>query len=252
MKSRQTFIIGNWKMNKTLSETRSFITELGCLIHPRSQVGLAVPFTALAAASEAAAQTSLMIGAQNVSFYDNGPYTGEISCQMLKDAGAAFSLAGHSERRHLFHENDSLVNKKIEKMLEYNIKPVYCIGETLEEYQSGRTETVLQRQIIQGLKGFSPQQVEFIVIAYEPVWAIGTGKAATPDIVQKNHAFCRRVLAEEWGKDTADQVIIQYGGSVTPANAEELLKQPDVDGLLVGGASLALETFTKIVLANSY
>lgn len=251
MKNRPTFIIGNWKMNKTIAETRSFISGLALVMHHNHhEVGLAVPFTSIAAAAEAAAHTPIMIGAQNVSNHDHGAYTGEVSCQMIKDAGARFSLAGHSERRHLFHENDSLVNKKIEKMLEYGIKPVFCIGETLEEHESGKTEAVLQKQIVQGLKGLSQDQVAFTVIAYEPVWAIGTGKAATPEMVQETHAFCRAVLAKEWGKNVADQVILQYGGSVNPSNAVELLKQPDVDGLLVGGASLTLDTFSKIILAN--
>jgi triosephosphate isomerase len=251
MKKRQAFIIGNWKMNKTIAETRSFISGLALTMHESHyKVGLAIPFTSLAVATEAAAQTPILIGAQNVSNYDHGAYTGEISCMMIKDAGASFALAGHSERRHLFQENDSLVNKKIEKMLEYHIKPVFCIGETLEEHQAGKTEDVLSRQILQGLKGLTYKQLELITIAYEPVWAIGTGKAATPNIVQETHAFCRTVLTKEWGKSAADNVILQYGGSVTPANAAELLKQPDVDGLLVGGASLSLDSFSKIVLAH--
>jgi triosephosphate isomerase (TIM) len=251
MKKRPKFIIGNWKMNKTIAETRSFISGLALVMHQSHfQVGLAVPFTSIAAAAEAAAQTPIKIGAQNISNHDHGAYTGEISCGMIKDAGATFCLAGHSERRHLFHENDSLVNKKIEKMLEYAIKPVFCIGETLEEHQSGKTKDVLQRQILQGLKGVGQSQLEFTVIAYEPVWAIGTGKAATPDMAQETHAFCRSVLAKEWGEKAATQVILQYGGSVNPSNAVELLSQTDIDGLLVGGAALTLDSFSKIVLAK--
>ena len=251
MNPRPTVITGNWKMNKTIAEARSFISGLALVMsQSKFQVGLAVPYTLLASAVETANKTSIMIGAQNVSNQDQGAYTGEISCGMIKDVGATFSLVGHSERRHLFHENDKVVNEKILNCLKWNIQPIFCIGETLEEHQSGKAYEVLSRQIEQGLKGITQTQVETLVIAYEPVWAIGTNQAATPDVVQETHVFCREIVAKEWGKKAADHVVIQYGGSVTSANAAALLEQNDVDGLLVGGASLTLDSFSKIVLAR--
>jgi triosephosphate isomerase len=251
MTQRPAVIIGNWKMNKTLSDTKSFILGLvpsmqKCV----NQVGLAVPFTMLAAAIEAAANTPIMIGAQNVSNYEHGAYTGETSCAMIKDAGASFVLIGHSERRRLFHESNKVVNEKICKSLEWCIKPVFCIGETLEEHQNGETHEVLNRQITQGLKGLSNDQIKSLIIAYEPVWAIGTNQAATPDVVQKTHAYCRSILAKEWGNNVANHTVIQYGGSVTADNASALLNESDIDGLLIGGASLSLETFSKIILTS--
>lgn len=251
MKQRPTLIIGNWKMNKTIAEARGFISGLALVMSQSAfQVGLAVPFTMLAVAAETALETPIKIGAQNVSDRDEGAFTGEISVKMIKDAGATFSLVGHSERRHLFHEDDELVNRKIKKVLELNIKPIFCIGETLAEHQSGKAHAILSNQMIQGLKGLSPHQIESLAIAYEPVWAIGTNQAATPEVVQETHAFCRSFLAKEWGPKVAERVVIQYGGSVSPANAVALLEQPDVDGLLIGGASLSLDSFSKIVLAR--
>lgn len=248
IKSRPTLIIGNWKMNKTIAEARSFISALSVAVsQSRFQVGLAVPFTLIAVAAETASGTSIAIGAQNVSDYDEGAYTGEISCAMIKDAGASFALVGHSERRHLFHESDALVNRKIKKNLAAGIKPIFCIGETLAEHQSRKTQQVLSHQILEGLKGLTESQIESLTIAYEPVWAIGTQQAASPHIVQETHAFCRYFLAKEWGQKAADLVTLQYGGSVSPANATAFLIEPDVDGLLVGGASLNVDSFNKIV-----
>lgn len=251
MSQRPTVIIGNWKMNKTIAETRSFISGLALAIsEATAKIGIAVPFTSMAAASQTAQDTLIKIGAQNISDFDEGAYTGEISCKMIQDAGASFALIGHSERRRLFHEDDALVNRKIKKALEWGVQPVFCIGETLEEHQSGKAYDVLSRQMSTGLKGLEANQIESLLIAYEPVWAIGTNKAATPDIVQETHAFCRAYLACEWGERAANRVVIQYGGSVSPANADVLMRQPDVDGLLVGGASLSLDAFTKIMLMN--
>lgn len=250
MTHRPTLIVGNWKMNKTIAETRSFISGLAVdLVKSDVKVGLAVPFTVIATAAEAARETSIMIGAQNVSSFSQGAYTGEVSCAMVKDAGATFTLVGHSERRHLFHETDALVNERILKCLEYGIKPILCIGETLAEHQSGKAHEVLSRQILQGLKGVDQAQIGKLTIAYEPVWAIGTSQAAMPEDVQKTHVFCREVIAKEWGRKVADHIVIQYGGSVTAANAAAFLEQPDIDGLLVGGASLTLDSFSKILLA---
>ena len=251
MKHRSTVIIGNWKMNKTIAETREFISGLALVMSQSDfQVGLAVPFTMLPVAAETASETTIKIGAQNVSDQEKGAFTGEISARMIKDAGAVFSLVGHSERRHLFHEDDPLINEKIKKLLELKIQPIYCIGETLTEHQSRHAHSVLGNQMEQGLKGLSSNQIESLAIAYEPVWAIGTNQAATPDVVQDTHAFCRSFLAKKWGEKTADRVVIQYGGSVNSANAADLLNQPDVDGLLIGGASLSLDSFIKIVLTR--
>ena len=251
MGHRLPTIIGNWKMNKTVAETRSFISALALsLENSHVKLGLAVPFTSLAAAKEASHGTSMEIGAQSVSEYDDGAYTGEISCEMVKDAGASFSLIGHSERRRLFFENDSVVNKKIKKALESELKVVCCIGETLEENLAGKAREVLKRQLMIGLQGLTLDQVKWLSIAYEPVWAIGSNQAATPDIAQERHSFCRECLEQEWGKNLADLIAILYGGSVNSANAEALLKQSDVDGLLVGGASLSLDSFSKILLVG--
>ena len=252
MTHRPTLIIGNWKMNKTIAEAESFLSSLSLSIKQcTSEVGLAVPFTMISVANKAVSGTKIRIGAQNVSSYEQGAYTGEISCAMLKDAGASFTLIGHSERRRHFHEDDKIVNAKILRCLEWSIQPIVCVGETSEEHQAGMTHEVLERQIINGMRGLTQDQIKGLVLAYEPVWAIGTNQAATPDIVEKTHAFCRSVLAKKWGNPAAEKVLIQYGGSVTAANAADLLNQPDVDGLLVGGASLTWESFSKILLARN-
>lgn len=241
---RAKFIIGNWKMNKSIAEARSFVSELGLTTSNRTcQVGLAVPFTMISAAAEAAKGSPVLIGGQNASEHEEGAFTGEISCRMLKDAGASFVLLGHSERRHLFHEDDTLVNRKVKRALQAQLRPIVCVGETDQQHQAGETHAVLRGQLTQSLKGISVNEVEHLVIAYEPVWAIGTNKTATPEIVESAHRHCRDVIAAEWGNEVASRVIIQYGGSVKPENAAVLLALPDVDGLLIGGASLTLESF---------
>lgn len=247
---RSTTIIGNWKMNKLIAEARSFVSGLALTILPsHAYVGLAVPFTMITAAAEAARGTAIAIGAQNVSEREGGAFTGEVSCLMVKDAGGSFVLVGHSERRQLFHETDALVNKKTKRALADGLKPVVCIGETLEQHEAGKTDEVLRGQLTNSLKDLTADEVERLIIAYEPVWAIGTGKTATANAAQSAHAFCRDLLKENWGKSAAERVVIQYGGSVKPDNAKDLLDQTDVDGLLVGGASLSLDSFAKIVQA---
>lgn len=246
---RPTTIIGNWKMHKTIAEARSFVSGLAVAQHG-CRGGLAVPFTMIAAAAEAARGTAVMIGAQNVSTHSEGPYTGEISAKMLKDAGATFGIVGHSERRVIFHEDDEMVSQKIGQLMASGIRPLVCIGESLKQRQEGMTHDVLHAQLSESLKGLSPGDVEHLMIAYEPIWAIGTGDAATTESVQSAHEFCRKVIANGWGRDTAEHVLILYGGSVKPENAAELLGLKDVDGLLVGGASLSLETFNKILQAR--
>lgn len=245
---RRKFIIGNWKMNKTIAEARSFVDGLAPAARAaKGKIGLAVPFTALFAAAEAAKGTAIAIGAQNVSQAEDGALTGEISCNMIKDAGAVFALVGHSERRRHFHEDDSIVNQKVLRLLGRALQPVVCIGETLAERDGGLMKEVLQKHLTQSLKGLSPEQVASVVVAYEPIWAIGTNRAASPEDVQLTHAYCRSVIGKVWGEETASKIQILYGGSVTAGNAGDLLNQKDVDGLLVGGASLTLESFSDIV-----
>ncbi|MEI8125442.1 MAG: triose-phosphate isomerase [Parachlamydiaceae bacterium] len=249
---RSKVVIGNWKMNMSIPEARRFVSGLGLGVsYKTGQVGLAVPFTMIEAAAEAARGTTISIGGQNASDQDSGAFTGEISSRMLKDAGASFVLIGHSERRRLFHEDDAVLNKKIKLALAAELKPVFCIGET--EEQSGKAHAVLQAQLINGLKGLKPNDLLHTIIAYEPVWAIGTGKTPTPEVIEEVHAYCRKVVGKEWGEDIAQQVVILYGGSANAENGGIFMAQPDVDGLLVGGASLSLESFNKILslLQNS-
>ena len=246
MRSRK--IIGNWKMYKTIAEAKAFVASLAFVASNNPvQIGLAVPYTMISAAAEAARGTLISIGAQNVNWEEEGAFTGEISCRMLKDAGASFTLVGHSERRHIFHESDALVNQKVKRVLHNQMSCVLCVGETLEERQQGKTQEVLKKQLLQDLQGVSPDQMNLVTLAYEPVWAIGTGETATPEVAQEAHRFCRSLIAQQWGDSIAEHLIIQYGGSVKPENAAALLDQPDIDGFLVGGASLALDSFIRIL-----
>lgn len=245
---RPKMIIGNWKMHKTIVEARTFVSGLAVAAsHCPVQVGLAVPFTMIAPAAEAARGTTVMIGAQNVHEAPDGAFTGEISCQMLKDAGASFVIIGHSERRQLFHEDSSWINRKVKSALNDGLRTILCIGETLEQHQADKTNAILHDQLMHSLEGIKADQLKHVVLAYEPVWAIGTGLTATPEMAQKVHRFCRETIAKNWGKDTAADFMVLYGGSVKSDNAEALLEQSQVDGLLVGGASLELETFSKII-----
>lgn len=246
--ARPTVIAGNWKMNKTIAEAVSFIESVAPLVKDASaKVWLAVPFTALSAASKAAQGSNLVIGAQNLSEMEEGAYTGEISGRMLKEAGAAFVIVGHSERRTLFHETNQIVNKKLHRALQCGLNPILCVGETAEERKAGHTETVLKNHLLKSLHGLATEQIQKTVIAYEPIWAIGTGNVATPEIAEEVHSFCRSVISHEWGKEVAEKIVIQYGGSVKPENAKMMLDQSDIDGLLIGGASLTYESFSKIV-----
>lgn len=245
---RSKVIIANWKMHKTIAEARAFITSLAMMaISQKTQVGIAAPFTCLAAAAHAAHGSSIEIGAQNVSDKPDGPYTGEISCQMLKDAGATFVIIGHSERRQLFHESDDLVNEKALRALNEGLQVVMCIGETRDQHQQGNTKTVLMNQLVKGLKNFTPQLFQKLIIAYEPIWAIGTHQNAAPEQAQEVHHSIREFLAQEWGKAISQNLILQYGGSVKTDNAHALVAQPDIDGLLVGGASLNFDSFRGIL-----
>ena len=191
----------------------------------------------------------MKLGAQNMNENDSGAFTGEISAQMLKSVGCEFVILGHSERRAIYKESDELINKKIKKALEKGLKPIFCVGETLEEREKDITKDVIKRQIIKGLEHVSKEELSKIIIAYEPVWAIGTGKTASPDQAQEVHEFIRDLIEVEYGNDSAEKLIIQYGGSVKPDNAKELLHQKDIDGALVGGACLKADSFMGIIKA---
>lgn len=250
--SRRQIIAGNWKMNKTSLEAKEYIEKLKSFLLPhKSEVYLAVPFTALSLASRIAENSSIKIGAQNMNAAASGAFTGEIAATMLIDAGASFVILGHSERRQLFGESDEVVNMKLKRSLEENLEPIVCIGETLEERESGRMQEVLERQISQTFADIIDADMASLILAYEPVWAIGTGKTATPEVAQEAHAFIRKVIAKKWNPTVAEEISFLYGGSVKPDNAKELMLQQDIDGLLVGGASLAPDTFSEIVDAQA-
>jgi len=245
---RKKIIVGNWKMYKTIHETESFISKLAPLVSDSPvAVWLAVPYTAIKTASEAAGNTRIGIGAQNMNDATEGAFTGEIAAEMLKEAGAKFVILGHSERRQLFNETNEFINRKIKRALNTGLTPLLCVGETSEERENGTIEEVLKKQLALSLDGISFDQLQKTVIAYEPIWAIGTGKTATPDQAQEAHHLCRKLIGELWGNDVASQLTLLYGGSVKPQNARQLMEQNDVDGLLVGGASLSVESFSQIV-----
>ncbi len=244
---RKKIIAGNWKMHKTEPETIEFIKKLAPeIVSCKPSVYIAVPFTSLHVAKKASEKTNVIIGAQNMHFEEKGAFTGEISAVMLKTAGAEFVLLGHSERRHVFHESDDMIAKKMVRALLDDLQPILCVGETEEERESGKTEKVLLQQLQTGLKKISEKEMEKVIVAYEPVWAIGTGKTATPEMAQKAHCFIRKSLKEMFAK-TADFVPILYGGSVKPENSKELMSQKDIDGALIGGASLKPESFAAII-----
>lgn len=245
---RPKIIAGNWKMHKTTEEALHYIKKLIPIIKSTSEkVYLAVPFTALISVCEECAGTNITVGAQNMYEADEGAFTGEISARMLKEVGAQFVLLGHSERRQIFSETNEFINKKVLSALAVGIQPILCVGETLEEREQGLTERVLVNQIEGSLGHVYDHQLENMVIAYEPVWAIGTGQTATPEQAQEMHAYCRKVIENEWGDETAIKVPILYGGSVRPDNVKNIMEQPDIDGVLVGGASLSPESFGQII-----
>ena len=244
--SRKPFIAGNWKMNMTVATGTKLITDLKPLVkEAKCDVCLCVPAILIPAMVKAAKGSKIKIGAQNVHFADHGAYTGEISADMLNDYGVKYVIIGHSERRQYFGENNDTVNQRTLTALKNGLTPIVCIGETLSERASGDTENVLTRQLEFGLHGV--EDVKQIVIAYEPVWAIGTGKTATAEQANETIKYIRSVVSSLYGKATADKLRIQYGGSMNPANASSLMAQPDIDGGLIGGASLKAEDFSKVV-----
>lgn len=235
-------------MNKTPAETRELINELKPLVQDAEvDVVVCPPFVCLAAAAEALKGSNIALGAQNMHFEEKGAYTGEIAPNMLKELGVEYVIIGHSERRQYFGETDESVNKKVTVALAHGLNPIMCVGETLEEREKGITEKVVEKQTREGLKGLEGQDVQRVVIAYEPVWAIGTGKTATSDQANEVIAFIRGIVSDMFGKDVAEKIRIQYGGSMNPKNASELMAMPDIDGGLIGGASLKAEDFAKVV-----
>lgn len=250
---RKNIIAANWKMNMTIGEAESFLKDFRLEIEEVTgvEIVIAPPFTALPKLSELlGGSQKVRLGAQNFYFEKSGAYTGEISAAMLRDLFVRYVIIGHSERRQIFGETDSFINKKVLAAHASELKPILCVGETLEEREAGKEKLVLETQLRGGLAGVTAEQLVETVIAYEPVWAIGTGKTATSAQAQDAHAHVRAVLAELTDAATADKVRIQYGGSVKPGNAQELLIQPDIDGALVGGASLEARGFAEIVKAG--
>jgi triosephosphate isomerase len=246
------FIAGNWKMHKTVAEALALVRELrGMVSMIRDQVEIAVapPFTALQPVVKAVEGSNIKVAGQNCHWEAKGAFTGEVAADMLKEAGCAYVIIGHSERRQFFGETDETVNKRLKAVFKAGLKPILCVGETLAEREAGRTLAVVERQVNGGLAGLPADEAKIIVIAYEPVWAIGTGKVATNAQAQEVHASIRKLLASAYGQSVAAGIRIQYGGSVKPDNAVELLAQPDIDGALVGGASLKADDFAKIIKA---
>ena len=249
--SRKIFIAGNWKMNKTAAETKELCEALKAKFASfcpcKAEVAVCPPFTSIATAVEALKGSNIKVGAQNIHWADNGAFTGEISGAMLKEMGIEYVIIGHSERRQYFGETDETVNKRIAAALKYDLKPIVCIGETLEEREGNKTEAVLAKQIKDGFANIAASDMAKVTIAYEPVWAIGTGKTATPDMAEETHAFIRKTFADLYGAEVAEALVIQYGGSMKPENSKDLVAQKDIDGGLIGGAALKADSFYDLV-----
>lgn len=251
---RKPFIAGNWKMNTTSDGAKALaaglVDTIEASVFDSVDVAVCPPFVYLQTVAGALANGKISLGSQNVYFEDNGAFTGEISCAMLKDCCCEYVILGHSERRHVIGETDELINKKMHKAMAEGLKPILAVGELLEERESNSTDAVVKNQIEKGLAGITAGQMADVTIAYEPVWAIGTGKTASKEQAQEVHAMIRGLLASMYNQEVADATRIQYGGSAKPGNAGELLSQPDVDGLLVGGAALKVEDFAAIIKAG--
>ncbi len=244
---RKPIIVGNWKMNKTNHEAEAFFNEVVSHLHDKATFGIGAPFTALWTSQKYG--NHLAIAAQNCHFEDSGAFTGEISVAMLAELGLKWCIIGHSERRQMFNETDDTVNKKALQLLKHDITPIICCGETLQQFEAGETEMVVTSQIEKCLKDVPAEDVKDLVIAYEPIWAIGTGKNATKEIAQNTCHTIRQKIAELYSSEVADGVRIQYGGSVKPDNIKEYLAEPDIDGALIGGASLKSDSFIEIINA---
>ncbi len=245
---RKPIIAGNWKMHKTVSEAVSLVQELKPLVKDaKCDVVVCPTFLSLPAVIEACRDTNIMVGAQNMHFETEGAFTGEVSPKMLKELGVDFVIIGHSERRQYFNETDNTVNKKLKAAIQYGLKPILCVGELLEEREKGITQEVLATQVKLDLAGILSDDVKNMVIAYEPIWAIGTGKTATAEDANETIGFIRTVIEKIYGKDVADSVRIQYGGSVKPSTIREQMEKEHIDGGLIGGASLKAQDFSAIV-----
>lgn len=246
---RKIIIAGNWKMFKTSTEAIDLVTALKREVSSVEEVDVVVcpPFTALADVQDVVNETNVGLGAQNLYWEDSGAFTGEVSAPMIKAAGAQYVIIGHSERRQFFGETDATVNKKIWAAFKHGLTPIVCVGETLAQREAGKTFDVIKTQCDGSFAKLSAADMEKLIIAYEPVWAIGTGKTATPEQAQEVHKFVRGWMAQTFGGETAAKVRIQYGGSVKPENTKELMSQPDIDGALVGGASLKSDSFSAII-----
>ena len=246
---RTPCIAGNWKMFKTIAEASAFVTDLRAAVRDVKgvQIVVAPPFTAIHAAAQAARGSNIDVSAQNLHWEKQGAFTGEVSATMIKEAGATYVIIGHSERRQLFGETDAIVNRKVLSAIVQGLTPIVCIGETLDERERNETLAVLDRQIKNGLDGVTAEQLSGMVVAYEPVWAIGTGRNATAAQAGEAHAHLRTRLRQWFGGDVAERCRVLYGGSVKPDNIRELIAEPDVDGALVGGASLEVKSFAEIV-----
>lgn len=249
---RKIIIAGNWKMNKNVKETKKILEKLRELTKGIEGVEIVIgtPFTSLKTAVETIKGSNIKIAAQNMYPKASGAYTGEISPEMLKEIGVEYVILGHSERREYFKESNDFINEKVKCALSYGLTPILCIGEKLEEREAGKTAEVNEKQIREGLAGLTPEEANKIVVAYEPVWAIGTGKTATPEVAEETHKEIREVLASMFGEKIAEEITIQYGGSMNAKNAAELLAQKDIDGGLVGGASLDADTFIQVIKAG--
>lgn len=243
-------IAGNWKMNNDLNESRDLISKL--LVGLKNskeicEVVICPPFTSLPEVSAMIKGSIVKLGAQNLHQEENGAFTGEVSAKMLLSTGCEFVIIGHSERRNIFMESDELINKKIRRAINNNLKPIFCVGELLEEREKNITEQVIQRQVLNGLESFPVRDLKHLIIAYEPVWAIGTGKTATPQQAEEVHHFIRKLIENRFSKEFAENLRILYGGSVKPDNSEDLLSQINIDGALVGGACLNADSFLNII-----
>jgi len=253
---RKPFVAGNWKMNtdsrSSVNLAQAIASDCSGITSQSVTVAVCPPFVYLQSVVKALSTSNIAVGAQDVYFEQDGAFTGEISTSMLKDIGCTYVLCGHSERRHVLGETDVLVNKKVAAAIGGGLLPILCVGELLEERKADKTTEVITQQIRQCLAGLSAEKVFAVTIAYEPVWAIGTGLTATPQQAQEAQGFIRRLLQQMFGKELAEELRILYGGSVKPDNAADLMRQPDVDGLLVGGASLKADDFLKIIQAAVY
>ena len=251
---RRPVTVANWKMNKTIPEALQFAEDLRKWFKEAGREGidvvLAPPFTALKAVSDSIGGDNISLAAQDLFWEEKGAYSGEVSAAMLLDSGCKYVIIGHSERRQYFGETDEGVNRKINRALYHNLIPIFCVGETLRQREEDATFKVVRAQVEKGLDGLSEGSAGSVIIAYEPVWAIGTGKTATPEQAEEVHGFIRAILRESYGRDMSEAVRILYGGSVTPENVRSLMKKPDIDGALVGGASLQVDSFVKLITGS--